>query len=82
MTLKEALRVINRKEPVDIEFVTLDERRKKGGQHRSLIGAVCCGSSHDSSVHDTVTMQPREVSANPVSIHVKLIMKLNKEWVL
>lgn len=64
----------------DIEFTTLDVKRRTGGELRSLRGCYISGSNHDEFSNGTVTVVSPDY-AHPVSVHLRLIHKLNGTWV-
>ena len=84
MILKQALDNIRMTayggHPVDIEAVSYDKRRKKGGELMMLRQCVLARANHDEMEHGTITVRPKN-STHEIPVHVRLIMKLNDEFV-
>ena len=86
---------LEKKTPADIEVVTLDIKRKKGGEYLKLPQCVLSGrkkgekpvtnastSSKNPSHHDNFTRNVLVKGTNPRKLHVYLIKKFNGMEVL
>ncbi len=85
MTLDKALETIrkcvkNSPFRFDIEFVTLDVKRKTGGTLKVLNNCRVASSSHNPFEHGTINVLAAG-QTHENTIHIKLIMKLNGEFV-
>lgn len=63
--------------PFDIEFVTFDKRRKKGGEIISLSQVVRVNQKHDTKHNGTIGVKNPKNSYHPICIHTWLITKIN-----
>lgn len=88
LTLKEAMQVVNRREngmpvPFDIEYVSYDSNKHRSGRRSELRKLETCikvNASHDSKANATITM--KKLHGRGISTaHIKLIMKINDQWV-
>jgi hypothetical protein len=64
----------------DLEFVTLDTKRKTGGALKSLRKCRIASASHNIFSHGTINVLHNQ-SAHEVTIHTRLILKLNGELI-
>jgi hypothetical protein len=85
MTLAKAFEVMNKcvkNSPFrfDIEFVTLDVKRKAAGKLKVMRNCRLAGSSHNQMEHGTINVIAAG-TLHEVTVHVKLIMKINGEFI-
>ena len=85
MSLKEALEVMrkcvkNSPFRFDIEFVTYDANRKKAGKLKQFKSCRLASSSHNEMDHGTITIMAAGMR-HETTLHLKLIMKVNGEFV-
>jgi hypothetical protein len=85
MVLIEALKTIrdckkDSRNRFNIEFMSYDKRRETGGKLIVLKNCFRSGSNHNEMENGTVTISTRD-STHPVTVHIRLIMKVNSEMV-
>lgn len=88
MTLREAMMVVNNREngwpvPFDMEYVSYDSNKHRSGRKSELRKVESCvkvGASHDSKANATITV--KKLHGRGIhTAHIKLIMKINQQWV-
>lgn len=87
MVLGKALEVMDRVDgrgaavPFSITWVTLDRRRKSGGQVKHLANAVRSGAAHHLGRARQVAVKPADGTGHPIPVHLRLILRVNGELV-
>lgn len=87
MVLGRALEVMDRRDargtpvPFAITWATFDHRRGTGGEIRHLPAAIRCGAKHNLQRNRQIAIRPVE-GGHPIPIHLRLILRVNGEYVL
>lgn len=77
--LREALNTMEDKDTsFSIRFQSFDANRKKKGEKIFLPCCVLVGASHNKKFNDTVVVKPIDRHAHPYTVHMHLILEVNK----
>lgn len=85
MLLKEALELMRTcrsttREKFSIEYVSADLKRRIGGELLRKEKCYVVADAHDGWEHGTVNIQ-NDTDLHPVPVHIRLIMKVNNEFI-
>lgn len=87
MVLGEALRVMDQVDgrgvavPFSITWCLYDRNRRTGGEIRTLKNAVRAGAAHHLGRARQVAVKPADGSGHNIPIHLRLILRVNGEFV-
>lgn len=81
ITLNEVLEEMERKQPFNIEFRKLDEKKKTAGQKKRLDGVVLHGQDWPNQVR-TVKIPDAPQDKDLCDIHIRLILSFNGRRVI
>lgn len=80
ISLRDALQITEDKSRnFDIEFVSFDEARKKGGEVIELTGCIRTGASHSMTNNNTISVVQPGRNKHPYAVHIHLIKTINKQ---
>lgn len=76
ITLKEALEIMERKQPVNIVFRTANLSKKTGGERKELKGVILHSSDWANSIRTFQDPQAKSDS-DLIDVHIRLMLYLN-----
>ncbi len=84
--LQKALEIMNgcsyeSQKRFSIEFLTYDKKRKTGARRVALKHCYTTGLSHNQNQHGTIGIHEHN-GTNPIPVHIRLIMKINNEFIV
>jgi len=78
LTLREARNIITSGEAFDMQWVTANEKQKKGGRRIKESNLQICGSNHSDKVHGTFTVKSiAKKDAHLITVHWELVEMVN-----